>query len=264
MARKHESSRWIVTLVLGVAVLALWIFPSIWYVRGGTGDKVWFVEQTELPGWTFEEMPISAAAERTLVADRTVSGEFRGEDGVPIRVFSAKRYVENPNEIGLFVHTPDRCWVEGGWKIEPAEPGVQELTVHGVPLQLERRIFDFRGNRELVYFCGLVDGRVLPYRLDHNLSGKVRSESGMRTARFARSTHFWTRLWESFTNRRELSGAKQFVRISTPLRGEELEDADLRLKAFLSSWLVPGDYAEERERWVASRKEKKEPRTDSD
>lgn len=258
---KRKLSRWIVPSVLGVAVVVLWIFPSIWYVRGGTGDKVWFVEQTEMPGWNFEEMPISAAAERTLVADRTMNGEFRDEVGVPIRVFSAKRYVENPNEIGLFVHTPDRCWVEGGWKIESTETGVQEVTVHGVPLQLERRIFDFRGNRELVYFCGLVDGRVLPYRLDHNLSGKLRRESGTRAAGFAKDTHFLTRLWESFTSRRELSGAKQFVRISTPLRGEELEDADLRLTEFISSWLVPGDYAEERERWAASRKEKKKPRT---
>jgi hypothetical protein len=227
----------------------LWRFPGFWYTEKGKGDGTWFAERAQIEGWNFEPLPISASAERVLVADRTVNGEFRrGEEAV--RVFSAKRYIENPNEIGLFVHTPDRCWVEGGWKIERITPEVIEVKVHGVPLRMERRLFLFGNNRELVYFCGLVDGRALPYRLDHNLSVGIRSGDGINqtdgTSRRASDLHFWQRLWDSFESRRGFSGPKQFVRISTPIRGDDLAEGDNRLREFLSLWLSPGDFIEER------------------
>ena len=249
-AAKRSRVAWIVPAILSAAILALWMFPALWYTQG-SGERVWFFERSEVNGWRFEAVPISEGAERALVADRTVNGEFRDASNAAVRVFSAKRYIENPNEIGLFVHTPDRCWVESGWKIEPVAPDTQELTLHGTRLTMERRVFQFGGSKELVYFCGLVDGQVLPYRLDHNLS------VGMRTALKANQvtagalgrasdTHFWQRLWTSFTSRRRLSGPKQFFRISTPLQRENIAEADARLQQFLGQWLVPGDYAQER------------------
>jgi hypothetical protein len=55
----------------------------------------------------------------------------------------------------------------------------------------------------------------------------------------------WNRLWNSFTNRRQLFGAKQFFRISTPIEGEELSVGDARLERFIADWLKPGAYTEE-------------------
>lgn len=250
---KRARNLWLVPAVFGLVVLALWGFPALWYTQAGSGERVWFAERMEVPGWTFEEVPISEAAERMLVADRTVNGEFRDGSGGAVRVFSAKRYVEDPNEIGLFVHTPDRCWTEGGWRIVPIEPQVEELTLHGTRLVVERRLFQLGGNKELVYFCGLVDGQVLPYRLDHNLSAGARramksSEATRGMVRRASDGHFWSRLWSTFESRRRLAGAKQFIRISTPVRGEDLGAGDERLKGFLAEWLVPGNYGEELER----------------
>jgi hypothetical protein len=242
-------SFWIPTIGLIAVIAGLWLFPAFWYTNSGEGNGVWFAERTEIDGWTFESVPISASAERVLVADRTVNGEFR-RAGEAVRVFSAKRYLENSNEIGLFVHTPDRCWVEGGWTIEPVAPQVEELTVHGITLRMERRIFVFRGNRELVYFCGLVDGRTLPYRLDHNLSVGIRTSGDRNQAASgalgrASDMHFWERLIDSFQGRRAFAGPKQFIRISTPLRGDDTTEADALLKAFLPMWLAPGDFLNE-------------------
>ena len=244
-----RSKIWIVPVVLCLFVAALWVFPGVWYTKQGTGQAVWFVERSALDGWEYVSIPISESAERVLVADRTVSGEFKRGDQ-PIRVFSAKRYAEKANEIGLFVHTPDRCWVEGGWRIEPVTPDVMQASVHGVELTMERRMFDFRGHRELVYFCGLVGGKPLPYRLDHNLSVGMRTALKERaatesTAARVSDTHFWNRLWSSFASRRALDGPKQFVRISTPVKGDEIAAADERLRQFLGEWLVPGDYEKE-------------------
>jgi hypothetical protein len=255
MNSRRTRSFWIPIGGLLAVIAALWLFPAFWYTNAGEGDRIWFNERTEIAGWSFEPVPISASAERVLVADRTVNGEFRRE-GEAVRVFSAKRFVENSNEIGLFVHTPDRCWVEGGWRIQPIAPEVQEVSVHGVMLRMERRLFEFGNNRELVYFCGLVDGRTLPYRLDHNLSVGLRTAgqgdpAGSGARGRASDLHFWQRLWDSFESRRALSGPKQFLRISTPVRGEDLEDADERLRIFLSLWLEPGDFSKEREKFRA-------------
>ena len=251
-----RSKVWIVPVALSLFVAALWLFPRAWYTKQGDEQAVWFAERTEVEGWEYTSTPVAEAAERVLVADRTVNGEFRrGETA--IRVFSAKRYEEKPNEIGLFVHTPDRCWSEGGWTIEPVAPDVVEITVHGVRMAMERRLFNFKGHKELVYFCGLVGGQTLPYRLDHNLSVGMRTALKAENGSAARASdsHFWKRLWTSFASRRALGGPKQFVRISTALKGEDTKAADDLLRQFIGQWLVPGDYGKERDavRVVANR-----------
>ena len=251
--RSSVRKFWIVPVVFGIGVLLLWVFPKFWYTGAGDGERIWFAEAAEVKGWTYEPVPIAESAERALVADRIFNGEFRNGQSEPVRVFSAKRFVENQNEIGLFVHTPDRCWAEGGWKIEPTSPEVCDLSVHGVQIKAERRIYQFGGNRELVYFWGTVDGQVLPYRLDHNLG--VGINDGVRVSRVQRMMRratdglLWQRLWTSFQSRRALAGPKHFVRISTPITAataEGIAEADQRLKGFVTEWLRPGDYAEER------------------
>lgn len=251
MPANPAGKPWPVPMALSLLVALLWAFPAFWYTRAGHSDPAWFTERTEVPGWQYSPVPIEKSAERILVADRTVNGEFTSPDGSAIRVFSAKRYQEKSNEIGLFVHTPDRCWVESGWQIEPSPPEVQEITIHGVRLALERRIFKFGADRELVYFCGLVGGQTLPYRLDHNLSVGVRTalkQTGNPSQAAARAsdTHFWKRLWTSFASRRDLFGPKHFIRISTPVQLSQIAEGDARLANFLGQWLAPGNYDQER------------------
>ena len=176
----HYNSRKAFTVTVGfsLVVAALWLFPNFWYKKAAPGDvSYWLAERTDLPGAEYQSIPISESAERLLVADRTINGDFTTSARRSIRVFSAKRFIEKKNEIGLFVHTPDRCWTQSGWQIEPNSPEFLEIPVHGVALPFERRIFTHRTHRELVYFCGLVGGRPLPYRLDHNLSVALQFQS---------------------------------------------------------------------------------------
>lgn len=244
--------------LLSALVGILWGFPTVWYTKADAQlGHYWLTEQTNLAGCTFHELPVSKAAEAILVADRLVSGEFRWGDGKLVRVFSAKRYVESQNEIGLFVHTPDRCWTESGWKMEPIQPEFRPLTVHGIPLVFERRVFATGTQRELVYFAGLVGGQPLPYRLDHNLSvgmkhalKMAKDETG--TTLRASDRRFWRRVWDSFTARRRLIGPKQFIRVSTPVVGDEVAKADALLEEFLPRWLQPVAFEKEIEAWQQS------------
>ena len=190
-------------VALGVMVAALWAFPTVWYTRSDSqAPRLWFRERVDVPGWEFKEIPVAERAERILVADALFSGEFRRKtDQASVNAFSARRYSEKRDEIGLFMHTPDRCWTDGGWQLEPVSPDVVEFTVNGVPMRFERRVFfTSTGQRELTYFGGLVGGRPVPYRLDHNLS--VGLKRAMRRAAGtqesivrAADSRFWGRIW---------------------------------------------------------------------
>lgn len=240
------------TGLFSAAVIISWLFPAIWYTRTDAQiGSFWLAEQTNITAWTYQEVPVSKSAEAVLVADNLVNGEFATANRERlVRVFSAKRYVESQNEIGLFVHTPDRCWTESGWKMEPTQPEVSRIDLHGIPLVLERRIFVNGPVRELVYFAGLVGGQPLPYRLDHNLS--VGMKHALRTASDETGTslrasdkRFWQHVWDSFTAGRRLIGPKQFIRISTPITEGAIGHADALLTEFLPKWLVPVDYDKE-------------------
>jgi len=249
-----KSAGWLIG-VFCLAVAGCWLFPRFWYVAKGSGQNLfWLAEQTNLPGWQYREVPVAQSAEKTLVADSLVSGEFSRPSGEVVQVFSAKRYVEKENNIGLFVHTPDRCWTEAGWKIEPVQPDCVEISVHGRKLLFERRLFAAKTERQLVYFGGLVGGQPLPYRLDHNLSVGLRSalrSTGGRhgTALRASDKRFWERVWDSFVSRQPLLGPKQFVRLSTPVHGADLAPADRLLTEFLAQWLTPSDLQKEMQAW---------------
>ena len=241
--------------LLSFLVLALWQFPRFWYTKTDAAlGRHWLSESTNITGWTFREIPVSKAAEAVLVADRLTSGEFTSPDGKTVRVFSAKRYAESGNEIGLFVHTPDRCWTESGWTMSPVQPEYRELDVHGIRLRLERRVFVAGAQSELVYFAGLVAGQPLPYRLDHNLSVGMKhalrvAKDGTGTTLRASDRRFWGRIWEAFVARRPLNGPKQFIRVSTAAANGELDTADQVLERFLPEWLASVDYEKEIAAW---------------
>jgi hypothetical protein len=249
MPSTNPNRKWLMPVLSTAAIVLLWVFPSLWYTQRSSEKGSWLAEQQQIDGWRYEAIPVAQAAESALVADRLVNGEFENPQGAKVRVFSAKRYQEKANEIGLFIHTPDRCWSQAGWKVEPADPQVVEVEVHGIRIPFERRIFTSPVQRELVYFAGMIGGQPLPYRLDHHLSiamrqGQGKDVDGTGTTLRASDSRFWVRLWDSFLSRRQLLGAKHFLRISTPV-GADVAASDERLREFLPKWLKPTDYATE-------------------
>jgi len=260
---ERAGRRWLVfSGALSLFLVVLWVFPKFWYTRRDSRvEPVWFAARTNIPGWRYHSLEVDKSAERLLRADAALAGEFVEEGGSRrVRVFSAKRYKENPNLIGLFVHTPDRCWTQAGWSLQPVFPDHVEIVVHGVRLVFERRLFVKAGHRELVYFGGLVGGQAVPYRLDHNLDVGIyvamkRLHGNAGAGKRAFDKRFWGRVWDSFVSRSRLYGPKQFLRISTPAEGESLAEEDALLQGFLEKWLKPVPYEEELKTWRAHKRE---------
>lgn len=255
--------------VFALAIGALWAFPVFWYRGvGKEASFVWLAEQTNVTGWVFKEVPIAKAAEAVLVGDRMANGEFvSGDASRVIRVFSAKRYLQKENEIGLFSHTPDRCWTGAGWKIELIGPEFVDCQIHGVAMRFERRLFVHDAARELVYFGAIVGGEALPYRLDQYLAANLTKTASTKrdsesTLLRLKSSRVWGWTWDAFVNRTAFGGPQQFIRVSTPwnsgqnstVQGPgEIAEADERLRSFLPQWLVPVNYEKEYGAWKAAR-----------
>jgi hypothetical protein len=242
-------------LIISLAILTVWFFPKNWYNQyDARANRFWLTAQTNIAGWQYTPIPIDKSAEKVLVADALTNGEYKNPQGAMIRVFLAKRYVENNDEIGLFVHTPDRCWTEAGWHIEPASAEFAEVPVAGLQMPMERRVFTTASQRELVYFGGLVGGQPLPYRLDHNLSVGMKHQLRQNLDKTGSSLRagdkrLWTRVWDAFKSRRPLLGPKEFIRVSIPVKDGNLEAADRLLQEFMGRWLQPVDYQDELNRW---------------
>jgi hypothetical protein len=247
-------------LLFASAVGVLWAFPAFWYQGAGKdAEFFWLAEQTHVPGWVFKDVPIAKATEAVLVGDRMMNGEFiSGDASRVIRVFSAKRYLQKENEIGLFSHTPDRCWTSAGWKIQLIEPESVECQVHGLTMRFERRLFVHDEGGELVYFGAIAGGKTLPYRLDQYLAAnlkkteKTKGDSESTLLRLG-SSRMWGWTWDAFVHRTALGGPQQFIRVSTPVAGNDLASADERLRSFLPQWLVRVDYEQEYGEWKAAR-----------
>jgi hypothetical protein len=231
--------------ILALMLTACWLGPRIWYSKTASDQPfVWFDERTNAPGWSCRTGETDKATEGQLAADSVFFGTFTRGASQKVRVFTAKRFRENPNEIGLFVHTPDRCWTEAGWQIEDQGADTVALVLDGVQVLAERRVFrHVDAGRELVYFFGLAGGQALPYRLDHNLGVGRRfverrsiEKSGL--AFRATDNRMWGRVWDAFRERRMLLGAKQLVRISTAIPDHDTGSAEALLQEAVHSLLV--------------------------
>jgi len=55
--------------------------------------------------------------------------------------------------------------------------------------------------------------------------------------------------WDAFRNRTAFGGPQQFIRISTPVAGDDLSASDNLLQSFLPQWLKQTNYQQELERW---------------
>jgi hypothetical protein len=241
-------------------MVGAFLFPRFWY-RLAAGDVHWFAESRTLPGWSVSPVPLSEAAEAQVGAHTWVSARFGRTDGAEVTVFCAKRYGESWADVAPFAHTPDRCWTIAGWKIEPAEPEVQETMLSSIPVRFERRLFRGGNRSELVYFGAILGGRPVPFRLDQYLSfGRRmgRSEDTMATEAYRRAgdARFWACMWNCFRNRLSFNSAAHFIRVSTPVSTTDLASSDRLLQEFLRAFLVPTDYAAEAREWRAKRHKK--------
>jgi hypothetical protein len=132
------------------------------------------------PGWTMKEKPIAESAEmkkavsELLNYDDGIFVDYLGPGGHRLSVYIAYWRPGKMSHRLVAVHTPDVCWVGGGWQKTkagttpelsiPVAPSLQpELVASTVIPPGEDRIFTINGTTEHVWFWHLVGNESKAY-----------------------------------------------------------------------------------------------------
>lgn len=193
---------------------------------------------TQMSGWRFQPDPLSDVVRSTLATTNLLNGVFTADRGGVVTVFAAEWSVGSARVMSVVEHTPDICWVGAGFvPVDLGQPTQVDLEIGGRSLPFECRAFTGPrgGTPELVLWCTVVDGQVLPEgdrwqaETDATQTRKDRqAEAGRRSA----LGHFLHNL----SDRRAAGGAKQFVRFSVAVTSDWRESLE-RLRGFSSRWL---------------------------
>jgi hypothetical protein len=163
--------------VLGIAMVILLVSTSLIIVgskpppertfKGTVKDLLPKAE--EIPGWTVEYLPIAdtpemkAKVSEILNYDDAVFASYKNGTA-RLSVYIAYWAPEKMPYRLIASHTPDVCWVWGGWTIVEAQSGVRlEGGRDKQLLPTEMREMILRGNTEFVIFWHLLDGEPMSY-----------------------------------------------------------------------------------------------------
>lgn len=164
-----------ITLFAGVTILVTGIVLFLVGLRpppprtfhGSVTDLLPKIE--DMPGWKVEYLPIADTPEMKAKVDEELNYDdavfavyTRGLERVSVYIayWSPGKM---PHRL-IATHTPDVCWVGGGWKTEAAESGLR-LTVDGERslMPCEAREMTLNGNREHVLFWHIANGESVSY-----------------------------------------------------------------------------------------------------
>lgn len=244
----------IVIASLIALLAAAWIFPLLWYEKP-KGDFFWLAENSGMPGWRFEAVPLSQEESDKLNVDRAVNQIVTSSGQLQVRAFSTKNYTATTGAKGIFHHNPDVCWSGAGWKLMAIQPESIAVKIAGKDILFERRCFSFQGQMQLVYFGALVGGNAVPYRMNYfKAVGDTGSmtDADMQLARVG-DRRFWSTILNSFRSRKSLQGPSHFIRVSTSVKSDDLGRGDQVLNDFLKDWLRRASFKDEFEQWQKTR-----------
>jgi hypothetical protein len=173
------------------------------------------------PGWTMKEKPIADSPEM----NEAVAEILNFDDGVFVD------YTQGTTRLSVYIaywrpgkmshrlvagHTPDVCWVNGGWKKLSTERLHAQSTTNGRTIPAgERRIFSANGSEEYVWFWHIVGNQSKSY------------QTGDQPPWYAALTD----LWEKGIKQRD---EQFFIRLSSNLTIEDFQDSSI-LKSVLDS-----------------------------
>lgn len=125
--------------------------------------------EREAAGWTLTRRPIAATVEMNkavaelLNYDDGVYAIYNGND-IRISIYAAYWSPGKMSHRLIATHTPDVCWVGGGWQSLSRDAQVISGKGGAAAFPMERRTFQLKGQTEHVVFCHLVGDGAMSYQ----------------------------------------------------------------------------------------------------
>ena len=216
-----------------VLLLGAMFFGSVagaryWVHRAqpATSEALWFEARDQAPGASFAPAPLDAVSLRKLATTNVVNGQFTNDARLQCTVFMASWDHTKGEQVLAVDHTPDLCWAHVGWRpLDLGQPKEVHIDFGGVSLPFECRVFESAGGnrRELVVWCSLLGGRVMPeldiLRLSAQESTGEYNDHAQRSVQVRRRLKL-AQFWASITQGVPHRGTRQFVRYSVPVTSD--------------------------------------------
>ena len=126
-------------------------------------------DDNEVVGWMVTHKPIAETAEMKRAVGELLNYDdaifaIYSASGIRVSIYAAYWSPGKMSHRLIATHTPDVCWVGGGW--QRLQQGVEQwvFAMEEKPLRLEHRIFALNGQVEHVVFCHLVGGKPMIYK----------------------------------------------------------------------------------------------------
>ena len=211
------------------------------------GNGLWLKVAQSVQGYRFESEPLTDIALSMLNTAHYLNGDFRAEKKNTITIFAAD-WTSSGGDLTVVQHTPDICWVQGGWtygemvglrQVMMSIPRSDGEEMREIPFECRVFVSPDGQRRELTVWCTLIGGAPmvetpsnmdmpgLPAFFQH---GKIRgpiNRTRLAVQKFV----------SSVKKKIPSNGSKQFIRFSTTLTGEYAESLE-RLEAFAAKWIT--------------------------
>ncbi len=129
-----------------------------------------FPDSAILRGWEVRRQPVAETLEMQRAVGEILSftdAEFAhySNGGLRVSVFLAYWEPGRMSHRLVAGHSPDVCWVGGGWSLRSTESVVvTTAAIIGDAMPFEYRVFELNGQAEYVIFCHLLGGEPMTYR----------------------------------------------------------------------------------------------------
>jgi hypothetical protein len=203
-----------INVIFAVALFAAWAWYHVAVPSPGKSCRFNF--QTNIFGWQFDPVPVPESTREILSGTNLFNGIYRGQNGKRITVFAGEWNADNSKELNVVAHTPDVCWVAGGWKpVSLGQPRQIVFQISGQEIPFEVRAFQPPEGviYELTVWCTVVNGQIYQEIERFEPTDLLYNDRRLRSADVARwvgATHFCN----AVQKRSEATGLKQFIRIS--------------------------------------------------
>jgi hypothetical protein len=231
-------------IFFGMAILCskLWFYFN--YQR--TNNPLFLKVNLEMPSFEYRSLALRSSVAEALGTSNLLNGNFVGQNSNKVSMFSAE-WAEGEGDTGaFFLHSPQICWVGAGFRtVRTGEPSEWPILIAGrtIPFQCCVLSHPDLEYPEIVLWAASVDGEwskavyALPRELilgDEPVRDKV-IKMGNNIKRRIRA------LLSIIVDPPPLNGAKQFLRVSTPLTAD-WRSGLVNLEAFVHQSISPREH----------------------